>query len=194
MMTDLGTSPYAMTQALKDPDAAASAIRAGGQARIAAIEANKDLSLIGRIAQTEAVRSDVNARLAALAESVKAAEAARVDALRQRIFVPPTPLGATASDKIASAASMRDALDRASRTSQTTEELDGMLARAITVADSIQARACLVIALERFDADVVNAYTAANPTEHDTVEQYWTASQAQSIHARVMDAFRFSGI
>ena len=86
------------------------------------------------------------------------------EALMRRITRPAAPL--TASDRIATTASYRDALLRADEA--TKEELVDLLWAAETAGDYLQVKAVIATAVQRGDVDTANAYVASHPeTERD---------------------------
>lgn len=146
-------------------------------------------------------RESTNAAIAALG----AAEIAMFDTertnLERDVLAPPAlPLGATATDRIVRDTSFRDARERARATSahptSLDESLEALYRDAMTVGDAIQAKATLVVALERGDVDTINAYTEEHPGEIVKVERLYELRQQQqrTLAGDIAHAIAFQGV
>lgn len=155
------------------PADAADAIRGDYLAAKAGIEGDDRLSAEGKAEMLAVARDKANAAIEQVQAGAEAAVVAERTTLESRLLAaPPAPLGSTPGDRIAHGASYRDAVQRAAMTATSAELLD-LQRRAQLTGDSLLARATVVVAFERADADVLNAWIAANPNDEADVERLW---------------------
>jgi len=150
--------------------------------RIAAIEADTRLSDDAKRIDIEAIKRSVNAERKALRDVYEGQLTDRLDVLRRRLCSPPE--SASTAEAIARDASFRDAMERARRTEARTavgHPLADLLFSARLTADSLQERAAMVIALERGDLDVVEAWVETHPNDRAPLEEL------REVHHRVTD-------
>ena len=160
---------------------------------------NPMLSEEGKHEQIAAVREQTNAKIRALQDEASAALEAERQRLERLLFSPPRPLSAattSVSDRIAQDASYRDALDRARRTDPgQPESLRELLEQAQRTSDDLQSRAAMVIAFERGNVDVINAWSSANPSYERDVDRFYELSQrtdrSHGLREVVAEAFDF---
>lgn len=146
------------------------------------------------------LRERTNAAIAQLAEAEQAeAEAERTKLERELLGPPALPLGASTTDQIVRDSSFRDARERARATEERpVDPARGLMALyrdAVLVGDTIQAKAAFVVAFDRADIDVLNAWSEDHPADEAKVDRLYEL-RAEEIGARraLVGAFLFGGV
>lgn len=79
-------------------------------------------------------------------------------------------LGESPAEKVARAASFRDAMDRAEATERG-PDLAALMSRAAYTQDELQERAALTVAVERQDIDAMNVYLESHPEREPNIQR-----------------------
>jgi len=158
----------------EDLMAKADEVSARAAERIAAIRSDQRLTDEAKAADVAPIVAKRNARVRALGEELEASLTRELDTLQRRLCTPPPSASATGAEIIARDASFRDALQRARQT----ETRDGVFHQLMDLShtarltgDSLQERAAMVVALERNDVDVLNAWIAEHPDDAEILQQ-----------------------
>lgn len=153
--------------------------------QIAEIRADQRLSDDAKAADVARLTAETNANRKALGAAHEAGLAAELDTLRRRLCSPPGV--ATGAERIARDASFRDAMQRAHATEARNgpvHPLMDVIHGARLTGDDLQERAAMVVALERGDADVLDAWLQAHPEDGEVL------NQAYGAHFEVTDRKR----
>jgi len=137
-----------------------------------------------RKAEIATLRQEVNVRLAQLQdEDTKQVETERAELERRLLAPPDISVTATASDRIARDASYRDALERA-RGAKEGPRLLEMFRDAERFGDSIMAKACMAVALDRGEIPVLDAWLETHPNDEPKLQRLFDLTSAKAITTR----------
>lgn len=165
--------------------------RQSAQNTIRALKENQNLTDDARSREIAQTRTDLFARVEELRKEYEAKLDAEDDRLRRYIS---SPLAAGV-DRVAVDASYRDALERARSTEPAApDQLRQIYRDARSVSDSLQQQAALVVALDREDIEVINAYIGDHPTTGRDIEALFGLMQQRSGQAALMIAAHFAPI
>ncbi len=164
--------------------------------RIAAIKADSRLTEDARRGDIAELTKAANQKRAALGAVHEEGLMGRLEGLRRRVCSPPG--GLTGSETIAVTSSFRDALERAKRIEYSeagARELAELARTARTISDPLLERAAMVVALERGDVDVLNAWAENHPAEAPALNELFELERGVgSIEQRFRRAGHFAKI
>ncbi len=168
----------------EDLMAMAGEVAALARERIARIRNDERLTDEAKAADVAPIVAARNAKMKALGEELEVSLGRELDTLRRRLCTPPPSAAATGAEIIARDASFRDALQRARQTKPRDgvfHQLLGLSDTARLTGDSLQERAAMVVALERNDVDVLNAWIKEHPDDAEILQR------AYDLHDRITD-------
>ncbi|MEQ1698907.1 MAG: hypothetical protein ABMA25_02305 [Ilumatobacteraceae bacterium] len=173
---------------MTDPTAEANEARERFASTKEYITADRSLSPEGKKERIAAAREAANAIIAKVRSDVEKAAAGRRAALELALLSVPTSVFGTPADKIAAAASYRDAITRAGMT-VTPDELLALQDTAMMTGDKLLARATLAVGIQRGDIAAVDGYSAAHPQMEADVDELFEMTHTTTRNA-VANAFR----
>lgn len=162
--------------------------------------ADPTLSDEGKQQKIATAREQANANIRGLQEEATAQQAAERQRLERLLFGPPALLSSNVSDRLAQDASYRDALDRARRTDPgRPESLLDLLTQAERTGDRLLSRAAMVVGFERDHVDVLNTWSAANPSYEADVDRLYELSHpddrtSSGLREVLADAFTYASV
>ncbi len=166
------------------------------RAKIDRVRKDERLAEDAKVCDIARIKAKANAQVKAFRAEYEASLHRERDELRLQLCTPSRHT--TGAERVAVDASFRDALERAQRTPP--QEVDrhplaDLFHRATLTGDGLQQRAAMVVALERDDVDVLNAWLESHPGDDTALQRlhdlhFVITDRRETIHR----AMRFTGI
>jgi hypothetical protein len=168
-------------------------IRNAALEKIKNIQADGRLSDSGKGEQIATIRTEANKKIAALREKVRDVKADEIETLRKSLFSSNNRGGASETEKITAAMSLRDAVFRADA-SESPEAALRMIQRARATGDELLAQAVGYVAYERNWHGVVDAFVGPSGSTRDALDKLRALEAPRSAGARFQNSMSFTSI